>query len=707
MLKDLIMKIWIILITLITSLSAWSQSDTTTIDLPLAEDLHLGLIAKDYGDSIVLRWAPSREDGWIVGMNNGYRIQRLELDNNYEPVGDWDTLSFPTIYPYSIAEYKQKIVTSDDDYLTASAESMYGYQMEYGEDFSSKNLLDRADEFRDRFTICLLMADLSSHAATGLGWRYADKDIRPQSTYLYRVYSPGEDTTAIKLDNSVITGNDTSEITTPIIFDIIQKENQVDLQMNRALHDSHFTAYFFERSADNGKSWSLLNALPYTQPLTDQSTIGNKEYIIYRDTGLVNYVPYLYRAIGLTPFGEYTAPSVPIRGMGKDRTPPRLPERFKAAMNANMQMEVNWEYDSEPDDLLGFILTKSLRPFDPHQPVSEDLLPPDTRQYIDDNPTTVNYNFYTLYAVDTAQNVSYTQSTYGEYTDSIPPLPPSNITYQIDTSGHLQLMWPMGQEEDLLGYHVYYANNKKDYLSNISESVLQDTVYTDTLNLYNLQEKTYYRITALDFNYNVSAYSEWVVVERPDIVPPSSPIIIDHRASEESITIEFKKSSSIDVVNYMLLRWDPSTSKWNTVGSLSSDFSKEEIADTTNLTQGMLYKYKLVAEDEAGNTSRDTYTYTARTRLPKLEGKILNASITKEKKKITLEWTYQGRMDDIIRVYRATGTENFTLIKSYDANDKKGFDFLRKAETNYIYKIALATSDAQILDMSDEMIVVD
>ena len=188
--------------------------------------------------------------------------------------------------------------------------------------------------------------------------------------------------------------------------------------------------------------------------------------------------------------------------MARDRTPPRIPERFMAKMNEDMQMEIQWEYDDEPSDLGGFILSRSIRPFDPQTPIHEEPLDPRTRSYIDQSPNTIANNFYTLYVLDTAQNVSYTQATYGSYVDSIPPQPPTGIEYEIDSTGKVVLSWNLGKEEDLLGYHVYFANSRSHILHNVTKLVLQDTIFRDTFDLQSLTETGYYRITAIDFNYN-------------------------------------------------------------------------------------------------------------------------------------------------------------------------------------------------------------
>ena len=118
----------------------------------------------------------------------------------------------------------------------------------------------------------------------------------------------------------------------------------------------------------------------------------------------------------------------------------------------------------------------------------------------------------------------------------MPPEPPKDLSYEIDSTGKVNIKWALGEDEDLLGYHVYFTNNKRHYLHNVSHTVLQDTVFRDTFDLQSLTETGYYKVTALDFNYNVSEFSEWLEVIKPDIVPPSAPIITNHESFEDGIT---------------------------------------------------------------------------------------------------------------------------------------------------------------------------
>lgn len=690
------------ILTLLLSTSGFSQIDSLPpATEPSNDSLQLAVLGKHYGDSIVLRWAPSRIDGWITSMNNGFKIHRLQLDENYEAVGDWDTLVTPLIKPFSVDQFKDEIAKNpNDDFLAAAAESLYGFQLEHGENIGNKNVFDLADEYNDRYSICLVSADLSRKGAEGLGWRFADSKIVRGGKYLYRVFVPGNDSLSIQMDASILVEIDSFELSSPRIDEVLEKERQVDLKLPREENDQYFTAYYIERSSDNGDSWSRLTDVPFVQPLTDHK-IGNREYIIYRDTGLVNYTPYLYRVIGLNAFGEVSPPSAAVKGMGRDRTPPRIPDRVMAKMNEDLQMEIQWEYDEDPDDLSGFIIARSQRPFDPQSPIHEGELNASQRSFVDENPNSIANNFYTIYVLDTAKNVSYTQATYGNYVDSIPPAPPTDLSYEIDSMGRTTIKWSLGKEEDLLGYHVYFANSKRHILANVSNVVLQDTIFRDTFDLQSLTETGYYRITALDFNYNVSGFSEWLEIVKPDIVPPSSPIITSHQSLENGILINFVESSSRDVEEYILQR--QIGDKWEVVNSVNFRNSNGSIVDTSQLRMGALYRYRVRAIDDAGNMSRLSYNYTARSKLAAVVGEIESFDLMADATMATINWKYIGRDSDVVKLYRSTDGRPFQLIRSFNASDRKGKDFTIRNRENLEYRIVLSTKDGVVLDTSESL----
>ena len=141
----------------------------------------LSIIARSYGDSIVLRWAPSSYPVWTLANKNGYVLERWAPgDQEFKKVAG-------PIFPYSLKEWKAKADTTDM-YVTTAAQALHGKQMV---DPTESNAMGRKlmayEEQRGRLAFALLAAEFSTSAADGLGLRYVDRDVKDHKRFLYRV----------------------------------------------------------------------------------------------------------------------------------------------------------------------------------------------------------------------------------------------------------------------------------------------------------------------------------------------------------------------------------------------------------------------------------------------------------------------------------------------------------------------------------------
>ncbi len=683
---------------------AQNMKDTTQVSLKIM------VKAAYMGDSVVIRWAPDNPEGWIIGMNNGFMIERLEINKNYDPVSEWVNLNKDTIYPYSIAKWKNIFAKdTSDEYAMMAAESLYGKYQGKGQEIKPKSMgeiLLEAQDFEERFTICLISADLSALGAKGMGWRWCDKTAEKDKKYIYNVYCPIKDSTDVILQNSAIEVNtDIQYNPRPEITKFEEKENQVNLMLDRDFHEKNFTAFYFEKSLDGGKTFFRLNKTPYFNPLADEGGIGNKDYIVFIDTFPQNYVPAWYRVVGITPFATISPYSDTIKAMGRDKTPPPAPDSIKAVMLENNTMEIKWVYNNPVPDLNGFVIGRSDKPYKNFELLFEDPLPPEARMYIDTTPKTLAPNYYTILAIDTAGNASMARAVYGNYIDSVPPSPPVGLTGTIDSNGIVTLKWNLGKEEDLLGYHVYFNNQKDHFWTNVSHNVIQDTVFIDTIRLKSLTEIINYRVTALDYNYNVSNFSDILELHKPDFVPPAAPILVKWKNTENKLDLYYKKSHSKDVEYYKLLRKNKNNT-WDTIQTYSVEDIPKILSDT-GLKPNTKYTYALVAIDDAGNYSDIAYPLTAKTKQVMPKGKILQFDIAKKDKTIEISWKYQGKEQDRIFIYRALETGKFKLIKNVEAGKLKYIDKHIKPGTKYRYRLIAETKRGYQLDYTEAKEIVE
>ncbi|MEL6393698.1 MAG: hypothetical protein AAFR97_13165, partial [Bacteroidota bacterium] len=401
-----------------------------------------------------------------------------------------------------------------------------------------------------------------------------------------------------------------SQRAVPKIFQAVEGEGQVRLDWLKADHKSHFSAYFVQRSA-NGQSWSDLNELPYTQGESSDSAFVSAHFSYTDD--VVNYQPYSYRLIGVDAFGRRSRPSESVQAMGRDRTPPALPETFTAEWIGGDDIELSWQLEVSESDLTGFYIVRAIDYGGGFELISgdDDFLPIETRSFTDEAANPFGINYYVLGLVDTAGNVAATQPVTGFIIDEVAPESPLDLSAEVDSFGHITLSWSASEATDLKGYYVYFANSEEDVFTNISNKPFQENQFLDTISLQSLTKNVFYRVAAVDRRGNYSEFSEVLRVERPDIIPPSAPLMTEYRADEDHNYLAWRRSSSIDAFQQVVYRKAKGEDNWFSLDTLllvDAEYRDYEAA------AGQTYYYKLTTLDAAGLESEPSQTVSFRTR---------------------------------------------------------------------------------------------
>ncbi len=529
-------------------------------------------------------------------------VYRQESDTNELVQARWEVLAEPRPWPLDDWEPIAN-EQANDRYAAIAAQAIHGERNFSDPDNAEANFWEKATELQNLFAAAMLAAEFSRNAAIASGLRYEDEDVRPGYTYLYRVYSLAS--TPDYLIDTAYYALRTDEIDRdppPAIDSVEEGEYVIKLYWSRD-QERYYSGWYIERSAD-GHTWQRLTDAPFIDSPLDMYGIPT-DWFTYIDTLEHNYQPFLYRLRGITPFAELSAPSEPVKAMGRDRTPPPQPYAIRARQVGPRQMEVSWLIQDTIGDLAGFLITRTeQREGGTEVALTPTLLPPDARRFIDTSFNALLSNWYFVYAVDTAGNAMVGLPEFGTVVDSIPPDPPTGIRGSIDTNGVVTLHWPLGLEPDLFGYKVFYANAPDHIFAPRTNQILRDTIWRDTIPLNVLTEDIYFALVAFDVFGNASDWSEVVRLQKPDLVPPTSPLFDDYDISERGIALHWIRSSSHDVVKHLLYRrpedrpddWQLLFSDTDTVG----DYGR--FIDTT-VAPRAAYVYRLVAVDDAANFS--------------------------------------------------------------------------------------------------------
>lgn len=569
---------------------------------------YLHAIAKVDQKSVTLRWAPSNAYWWLAANERGYIVERIEIPKD---IGELSKATFQRLTPQPIrpwpADYWEKI-TESDDFAAAAYMCLYGEAPEFKQGNIFGRLKEEADYVQKRWFIAMLAADQSAVTSQALGLRLLDEDIVPQTRYLYRIFpdsipSPFEPDTAFVIVNTA----EITRLNPPVGIITVSLENEIAIKWPRIPNEEIFTTYRIERSTNPNGPFQPINETPFLQ-LYNPDIPEYNEYFTYVDSVGNNSVTYYYRVRGINHFGDTSPPSEVVMGRGRDLTPPAAPHLLKAAPTAFGTVEVEWEQKGSDSDLAGFIVSRSAVAEGPFTPLHPELLPPVTRHFTDYNPNPKGLNYYQITAVDSSGNISKSFPRYALFQDTFPPAPPKNLRGEIDTTGIVTLWWSPNEEIDLWGYRVYRSNAADHAFIQISNDIVLDTTFIDTITLQTLTEEIFYSVVAVDRGFGHSDYSETLKLKRPDVIAPSSGLFTQYKVDNTKVQLWWRPGSSPDAIEQRLYRLNPDS----TTVLLGTFDMSVNMAEDTLTENGQIYTYHLQVMDDDSLLSPPSFPLTIR-----------------------------------------------------------------------------------------------
>ncbi|MBT8231311.1 MAG: hypothetical protein HKO66_10100 [Saprospiraceae bacterium] len=655
------------------------------LDSSQTRDADIYLFSKSTDDGLSLRWAPSSPNVWLEGNTYGYSVDKMQLDSNnvekFIPLGQGLYKAWP------LDEWKS-IVSEDSPYTAAAAMTIYGAEESTGGDSFTKGDQD----LNNRFGFALLSADLDKNAATASGLSATDQKVEIGEYVIYRIYIKDELGNA-RSDTSfyLCQREEVVQETAPIISEIEELENVVNLSWDKYSGSTTFTGFYIERSDDNGSTYLRITE----RPVLDISTnLMEGDIISYADSLETNYQSYYYRLVAVDAFGDESLPSEAVIAMGRDKTGPEAPENF-IVEEQNNGFQLSWEFDNALNDITGFNIYKSVETEDNYDLISQNLSP-ESRAFIDNDPDPIKTNYYYVTAIDTAGNESSSKINFGITTDNIPPQAPGNLRYSIDTMGQLLILWDAPRDNDIRGYRVYVSNAQDDEFASESGDYLKQTYFATNIELETLTEKIYYFVQAIDWSYNVSENSMTLEVVKPDILPPSQSIFVDYEVTEEGISFNWIPSNSEDVKEIQLLKRELGQ-EWVSVNNF--DQNTLTFLDKS-VEEGVFYEYTLNTIDDAGNSTLSEKTLNLEAlksfflkEIPTLEAK-------SEDEGIVLTIGYPEKENFTFTIYRGENEGLLSTLKILESGEEFVDKDIRK-KVKYQYAVKANAMDGRDSKLSN------
>lgn len=643
------------------------KDSVSSQDLNEALKTKIGIVARSYSDSVILRWAVSKPAVWNICKESGFILERAAVlkDGSY---GEFKPVKQGVFKPWTEAEWQTyfdqrplRIDTTEIDYeayayMFGSPEKADPGKADNSSGNELQDLKDKKSKMDWQLLFAMLSANSSSSSAEGLGLRYVDKNVKPGEKYAYKIKLAG--TSPVYIIEEGIVEVKVEKFNPDFAKQTLTaSENEGSIGINwKANNELSF--YKVERSDDNGKTFKKLTKAPL---LTMKSKAGvNDPSEGYLDTLVVNYKPYIYRVYGTTSFAEKVLIGE-ITAMGRDRTPPEQPFVPQPQQISDNEIKIKWQMSANPaKDLKGFYVGRDSSSSGEFKYITP-LLPPSSREYIDKSFLQGGSNFYLVEAIDTAGNISQSYPVYVALNDTIPPVKPQWLKGTMDTNGVVTLKLKPNTEKDLMGYRILFSNSPEHEFSPLIESFGNDSVdytgiteFRDTVSLETTTPNVYYRATALDNRYNESEMSDIIAIRRPDIIAPIVPVIIDVTVTDKSVTLFFAPSSSEDVKYHVAYRHLFGETKWDSLAGLGR---ADSVFTDKNVKPNIMYEYALLAVDSSGLRSKLSGPVTGRPYYTGVLPVVKNLTVQYDEKKNTslLHWDYENSKGTYFVVYRAFG----------------------------------------------------
>lgn len=649
-----------------------------------ADSTYVNITAGVRKDSVLLRWAAASPSLWKKGKENGFVLVR------YTVVRDGIILENPEIKQLGVFKPKPlnqwESIVQINDYAAIIAQALFGESFEVAGGKGLAEIINMSQDLEQRFAMSLYAADQDFSAACMAGWGFVDKNVQRNERYLYSIRI---ENVANEPASVFVATDEIVELPKAIGLTGIWGDKSVMLIWDYGMLKNYYNSYYVERSSD-GSKFERLEGIPISNLNNKEKTASQRMY--FSDSIPDNNKTYFYRIVGVSVFGEPGPPSEPISGKGLALL--RYNPHIFTAKVIGESVEIEWEFEEAGNSLIkGFSLNQSDKSDRDFIPVLEGISP-EKRKITYSHLNTTNYFTITAIAKEGASTTSF--PILVQPIDSIPPSKPLGLTGIIDSIGVVSLHWKANQEVDLLGYKVFRAQSKGEELIQMFDSALKDTMYTDSIDIYNLNSKVYYAVAALDNRYNQSDLSEVLVLEKPDLIKPIPPLITEYRIEKEGIRINWKNSPDPLAVYHRVYRKIKSEEyEPEVLLKTISDFEETSYLDTA-IVRNVRYIYtvrslkKNFLESDASN-SITLFSNKAKTNLLQLDR--FDAIVDKTNRLLKLKW--QDTLKDVnyYEVYKSEGNSKFTLWRTLGKGVKETLDTQLYVNTTYEYLIKAVFND--------------
>jgi len=636
-------------------------------------------------DKILLRWAVDEPIAWKAANTYGFLIERSTLSRNGKAVIpiEKQMLTATPLKPKALVEWEA--IASQDQNAAILAQALYGERFETTAPNNTLGAIYAInDALEQRFTFALLAAEQNYEAAKLAGWAFEDTTAIRGENYLYAIHVAIPDGIYNPIESGTIFASTDryEELPQPIGFMGVFEDSRVALNWNFHLLKHAYTHYLIERS-ENNQDFKQLNGVPIFSVQESNTPMGTS--LSYTDS-IPNNKTFYYRIKGKTVFGE-TGPASEIVSGHAMQSLGFSPRIFQKEVPTDTRAILHWEFDKKGNELItGFEVRRASNDKGPFKTMKKNI-PPTERKVTVTGLQSVNYFKIVALGKNGIEHESY--PTLVQPIDTTPPLPPTGLEAVMDTTGILKISWNKNSEDDLKGYRLFKATNPDVEFNEITKTTLLGEVFIDTIPIKDLNEKIYYKLKAEDQRYNQSVFSELLLVDKPDLIPPSPPVFKNYQVTAEGVEINWIPSSSDDVIAHSLYRKQNTHEQWEPI--FESQTPTDSLYLDTSIALAGLYSYTMTAKDKTGLESTPTDVLSIQWNGKEImEDDIkFTGTVNRELRFIQLTWKIKSTAILEYRLYRGTKENDLKWYKTLDATAKGFTDVALEINSRYYYGLQL------------------
>lgn len=618
--------------------------------------------SETHEDKILLRWIAPDAKTWRLLNVHGVRLTRTTIAR------DGTILSNPEIMVLGDSLRPRecerlKAMVQEYPMGAVMAQAIFGESFEVSTmDDGISKVLALSQEEEQRYMFSLYAADQCFPVALEMGWGWQDSNIKPNETYLYKV-TPLFPVSDIVLNPGAeyVVPTELTKFSAPLELSGKFGDSSVMLAWNYEALSFLYPSYLVERSED-GISFSPLSDLPITR----MGEVNNTHTPITYLDSIPNDKTFYYRVAGITPFGTIGAYSDTIVGVAYQHLN-SSPIISSSIPDNGDGCNFTWSFNEDEEKLLKeFRLLNS--PDNKHfVPLKEGIAPSQRSFHLTELSADAPY--YIIDALSKREESKRSFSVLVQKPDSIPPAIPTGLVANIDSLGVVQISWDPNKDVDILGYRLFKGNAKGEELVPINDIPTSQTFYVDSVDMASMNTHAYYAITAVDKRYNQSELSGTIEAKKPEVIPPTSPLIKGIEVLEGVNVITWVSGKEKNLSGYIILRRESEETLpilFQVKDPMIFTYEDKEIKD------GIRYIYTVMSISEAGLRSRpsEKYEVTSSVERSQQHEKKSELNVSMDINGVLVKWATDEVDILSVSLYKQENTKGYILIS--DSLGSKG-----------------------------------